>query len=176
MAAFGRAVLDLVVDRKGLEQGLKAAERTSTQRISAIGKRLSVSVTPAILGIGAAVLAATNTIDKAFGTIRTGTGGHGQGTGGAGEGLPGRLHHSSRRRSDDRNRHRRSEYHPGVDRGAATGCCAGGIGTGPGHRDRYGGPDQWHRPRHAGVWRGVGGRGADHGPPVCCVPADRHSN
>ena len=78
MAAFGRAVLDLVVDRKGLEQGLKAAERTSTQRISAIGKRLSVSVTPAILGIGAAVLAATNTIDKAFGTIRTGTGATGK--------------------------------------------------------------------------------------------------
>ena len=78
MTTFGRAVLDLVVNREGLDKGLANAERTSVQRVSAIGKRLSVSVTPAILGIGAAVFKVTDTIDKAFATIRTGTGATGK--------------------------------------------------------------------------------------------------
>ena len=85
MTSLGRAVLDLVVNRSGLDKGLADAERTSTQKVQAIGKRLSVSVTPAILGIGAAVLKATDTIQQAMATIRTGTGA----TGDALEGLRG---------------------------------------------------------------------------------------
>ena len=78
MTSLGRAVLSLVVDRAGLEKGLDAAERTSAQKVQAIGKRLSLSLTPAILSIGTAVLKATDTIQEAMATIRTGTGATGE--------------------------------------------------------------------------------------------------
>ena len=78
MTTFGQAVMRLVADASGLDKGLAEAQTVSHRRVQAMGKRLAVSVTPAILGIGTAVLAATNTIDEAMATIRTGTGATGQ--------------------------------------------------------------------------------------------------
>ena len=75
---LGRAVLELETDASGVDRGLDRTERNATQRLRTIGKRMSLAVTGPILGIGAAVFKATETIDEAMATIQTGTGATGE--------------------------------------------------------------------------------------------------
>ncbi len=75
---LGRAVLELETDASGVDRGLNRTERNATQRLRGIGKRMSLAVTGPILGIGAAVFKATETIDEAMATIQTGTGATGE--------------------------------------------------------------------------------------------------
>ena len=75
---LGRAVLELGTDASGVDRGLDRTERNTTQRMRGIGKRMSLAVTAPILGIGAAVFMATETIDEAMATIQTGTGATGE--------------------------------------------------------------------------------------------------
>ena len=74
MAILGSAVYNLLSDASGLNKGIDKAGKDSQKRLQNIGKKMTLAVTGPILGIGAAVFAASESIDRAMRTIRTGTG------------------------------------------------------------------------------------------------------
>ena len=73
-AVLGSAVYELKADQTGLMRGIDKAGKDSKKKLQAIGKNMSVAVTGPILGIGAAVFAASEEIDRAMRTISAGTG------------------------------------------------------------------------------------------------------
>ena len=75
---LGEATLRLSTDAKGLTKDLDQVEKSTAQRLGNVGKTLTKTLTPAALGIGAAVFKASQDIDEAFATIRTGTGATGE--------------------------------------------------------------------------------------------------
>ena len=75
---IGRAVYEVGTDDSKLDKELKGVRKKSERSMKDIGKRMTVAVTAPILGIGAAVFAATEEIDAAMATIQTGTGATGE--------------------------------------------------------------------------------------------------
>ena len=75
---LGEATLRLSADSKGLNKDLAQVEKSTAQRLGNVGKTLTKTLTPAALGIGAAVFTASEQINEAFATIRTGTGATGE--------------------------------------------------------------------------------------------------
>ena len=75
---LGEATLRLSADAKGLNKDLAQVEKSTAQRLGNVGKTLTKTLTPAALGIGAAVFTASEQINEAFATIRTGTGATGE--------------------------------------------------------------------------------------------------
>jgi len=75
---LGDAVLRLGADAKPLDQDLANAEQRTSSKLASMGKTLTKTLTPAVLAIGATVLAAANSVDEAFATIQTGTGATGK--------------------------------------------------------------------------------------------------
>ena len=74
MAVLGSATYELKADDRQLMRGIDKAGEESTKRIQNIGKKMTIAVTGPILGIGAAVFAASESIDRAMATIVRGTG------------------------------------------------------------------------------------------------------
>ena len=77
-ADLGDATLKLEADAKALTKGIAEVQKSTTKRLAGIGKTLTKTLTPAALGIGAAVFTSSETINDAFATIRTGTGATGE--------------------------------------------------------------------------------------------------
>ena len=75
--SLGTASLKLAADGSQLAKDLNTAEKSTTQKLAGVGSKMTKTITPAIAGIAAAVFAATEEMDKAFGIIQTGTGASG---------------------------------------------------------------------------------------------------
>ena len=78
MTTVGRAVYEVGYDDSKVKKGLANTQRTTSQKMAAIGKKMTIGVSAPILGIGGAVFAASEEINEAMATIRTGTGATGQ--------------------------------------------------------------------------------------------------
>ena len=98
MPNIGAITASLQLDTSGYKQAITGAQKQTAAagqqavksgkgfssmgaqlgKLSGIGQTMTKTLTPALLGIGAAVLGAANSVDEAFATIQTGTGATGK--------------------------------------------------------------------------------------------------
>ena len=75
---LGTASLTLQADGAQLSKDIGKAQKDTTKKVGALGKKLTTTLTPAVAAIGAAVFAATEEMNRGFAVLQTGTGASGE--------------------------------------------------------------------------------------------------